>query len=45
VLFAVYAPAGVGEEPVRAHLEDIRANVQLVAPEARTVELTTETAT
>jgi DNA/RNA-binding domain of Phe-tRNA-synthetase-like protein len=45
VLFAVYAPAGVGEDAVRAHLEDIRANVQLVAPEARTLELTTETAT
>jgi DNA/RNA-binding domain of Phe-tRNA-synthetase-like protein len=44
VLFAVYAPAGVGEDTVRAHLEDIRANVQLVAPEAQTVELTTETA-
>jgi DNA/RNA-binding domain of Phe-tRNA-synthetase-like protein len=43
--FAVYAPAGVGEDTVRAHLEDIRANVQLVAPEARTLELTTETAT
>jgi DNA/RNA-binding domain of Phe-tRNA-synthetase-like protein len=45
VLFAVYAPAAIGEDAVRAHLEDIRANVQLVAPEARTLELTTETAT
>jgi DNA/RNA-binding domain of Phe-tRNA-synthetase-like protein len=45
VFFAAYAPAGVGEEAVRAHLNDIRANVQLVAPEARTLELTTETAT
>jgi DNA/RNA-binding domain of Phe-tRNA-synthetase-like protein len=45
VLFAVYAPAGVGEDVVRAHLEDIRANVLLVAPEARTIELTTVTAT
>jgi DNA/RNA-binding domain of Phe-tRNA-synthetase-like protein len=36
VLFAVYAPAGVGENAVRDHLEDIRANVLLVAPEAET---------
>lgn len=34
VLFCVYAPAGIGEERVRRHLEDIRANVMLVAPEA-----------
>jgi DNA/RNA-binding domain of Phe-tRNA-synthetase-like protein len=40
VLFAVYAPAGVGEDAVRAHLQDIRANVALVAPEAETLELT-----
>jgi DNA/RNA-binding domain of Phe-tRNA-synthetase-like protein len=36
VLFAVYAPVGVGEGDVRRHLEDIRANVLLVAPEAKT---------
>lgn len=36
VLFAVYAPAGVGENAVRDHLEDIRANVLLVAPGAET---------
>jgi DNA/RNA-binding domain of Phe-tRNA-synthetase-like protein len=41
VLFAVYAPAGVGEPVVRAHLEHIRANVELFAPEAQTVELCT----
>jgi DNA/RNA-binding domain of Phe-tRNA-synthetase-like protein len=35
VLFAVYAPAGVGEAAVKRHLEDIRANAQLVAPDAR----------
>jgi DNA/RNA-binding domain of Phe-tRNA-synthetase-like protein len=35
-LFAVYAPAGVGEGHVRRHLEDIRANVLLVSPEAKT---------
>jgi DNA/RNA-binding domain of Phe-tRNA-synthetase-like protein len=44
VMFAAYAPAGVGEGAVRDHLERIRANVQLVSPEARTEELTTETA-
>lgn len=38
VLFAVYAPAGVGEERAYRHLEDIKANVMLVAPEAE-VEL------
>ncbi len=37
-LFTVYAPPGVGEEAVRRHLEDLRANVQLVVP-AATVEL------
>jgi DNA/RNA-binding domain of Phe-tRNA-synthetase-like protein len=36
VLFAVYGPAGVGEDEVRRHLEDIRANVLLIAPEAKT---------
>jgi DNA/RNA-binding domain of Phe-tRNA-synthetase-like protein len=40
-LFAVYAPAGVGEDAVREHLEDIRANVLLVAPEAETSLLAT----
>lgn len=33
-LFAVYAPAGIGAQAVHQHLEDIRANVALVAPEA-----------
>jgi DNA/RNA-binding domain of Phe-tRNA-synthetase-like protein len=41
VLFAVYAPAGVGENAVRDHLGDIRANVLLVAPEAETGLLAT----
>jgi DNA/RNA-binding domain of Phe-tRNA-synthetase-like protein len=41
VLFAAYAPVGVGEHVVRAHLEHIQANVELVAPEAQTVELLT----
>ena len=40
-LFAVYAPAGVGESAVRDHLEDIRANVLLVSPEAETGVLAT----
>jgi DNA/RNA-binding domain of Phe-tRNA-synthetase-like protein len=41
VLFAVYAPAGIGEEAVRRHLGDIRANVALVAPDAQTEALVT----
>jgi DNA/RNA-binding domain of Phe-tRNA-synthetase-like protein len=44
VLFAAYAPAGVGEHVVQAHLEDIRTNVSLVAPNSWTQELRTETA-
>jgi DNA/RNA-binding domain of Phe-tRNA-synthetase-like protein len=44
VLFAAYAPAGVGVDAVRSHLEDIQANVRLVAPEAQTKELATLTA-
>ena len=38
-VFAVYAPAGVGEEAVRRHLDDLRAHVELIAPEARTDRL------
>jgi DNA/RNA-binding domain of Phe-tRNA-synthetase-like protein len=41
VLFAVYAPAGVGVKAVRDHLEDLRSNVLLVAPEAETRMLAT----
>lgn len=44
VLFAAYAPAGVGVDAVRNHLDDIQANVRLVAPEAQTEELATLTA-
>jgi DNA/RNA-binding domain of Phe-tRNA-synthetase-like protein len=40
VLFAVYAPAGIGDGAVRQHLQDIRANVLLIAPEAETEVLT-----
>jgi DNA/RNA-binding domain of Phe-tRNA-synthetase-like protein len=32
-LFTVYAPAGIERDVVRAHLEDIEANVRIVAPE------------
>jgi len=38
VFFAVYAPAAIGEQAMRQHLQDIQANVALVAPEAE-VEL------
>jgi DNA/RNA-binding domain of Phe-tRNA-synthetase-like protein len=41
VLFAVYAPEGVGEAAVRRHLDDIAANVRLVAPDAQTEALVT----
>ncbi len=34
VLFAVYAPPGIGERAVAQHLEDLRAAVRLLAPEA-----------
>jgi len=34
VLFTVYAPPGIGEQAVREHLQDIQANVLLIAPEA-----------
>jgi DNA/RNA-binding domain of Phe-tRNA-synthetase-like protein len=33
-IFTVYAPAGVGEAAVRAHLDTIRGHVAAVAPEA-----------
>ncbi len=35
VFFAVYAPPGIGEQAVCQHLQDIQANVRLVAPEAQ----------
>lgn len=34
VFFVVYAPKSIGEEAVRQHLDDIRANVMIIAPEA-----------
>ncbi|HLF27752.1 MAG TPA: phenylalanine--tRNA ligase beta subunit-related protein [Anaerolineae bacterium] len=39
VLFAVYAPSGIEEQAVYSHLQDIQANVLLVAPEAETQSL------
>ncbi len=39
VLFTVYAPAGIEENLVAQHLQDIESNVLLVAPEARTLSL------
>jgi DNA/RNA-binding domain of Phe-tRNA-synthetase-like protein len=41
VLFAAYAPAGIGEDAVREHLEDVRGNVLLLAPGAATELLAT----
>ena len=41
VLFVVYAPQGVGEQAVRAHLEDVRDNVLVVSPEATVDSLET----
>ena len=35
VMFTVYAPSGIGEEVVRAHLQDIAGYARLVAPDAR----------
>jgi DNA/RNA-binding domain of Phe-tRNA-synthetase-like protein len=40
VMFIVYAPKGIGASAVRQHLEEIRDNVQLVAPQAIEDELT-----
>jgi DNA/RNA-binding domain of Phe-tRNA-synthetase-like protein len=39
VLFAVYAPAGIGEQAVREHLDGIRRSVHLIAPGAETLAL------
>jgi len=35
VMFTVYAPSGITSEAVSAHLHDIRANVELVAPDSQ----------
>jgi DNA/RNA-binding domain of Phe-tRNA-synthetase-like protein len=39
VFFSTYAPAGIGAQAVREHLQNIRANVELVAPDAEVVSL------
>lgn len=39
-LFTVYAPPGIDAAAVRGHLEDIQADVRLIAPEATTELLT-----
>ncbi len=36
VIFTVYAPAGIREETVQAHLRDIEGYIRLFAPSART---------
>jgi DNA/RNA-binding domain of Phe-tRNA-synthetase-like protein len=42
VFFAVYAPPGIGELPVRHHLEDLRDIILLITPDASvTVEVYT----
>lgn len=38
-LFTVYAPPGIAPETVQAHLEDLRDNVLLIAPQAEVLEL------
>ena len=44
VFFAVYAPSGIGEGPVRRHLEDLRDAVLLIAPDASLEALEVHTA-
>jgi DNA/RNA-binding domain of Phe-tRNA-synthetase-like protein len=39
-LFTVYAPPGIDDSTVTAHLEQLADNVRLIAPEATTTELT-----
>lgn len=41
VFFAVYAPPGIGEAPVRSHLHAVAANVRLISPEAEVAAITT----
>lgn len=44
VLFAVYAPPGIGPEAVQRHLEDLRGNVLAITPQARVEALQVYTA-
>jgi DNA/RNA-binding domain of Phe-tRNA-synthetase-like protein len=39
VFFSTYAPAGIGEQAVRQHLEHIQANIKIIAPEAEVMSL------
>jgi DNA/RNA-binding domain of Phe-tRNA-synthetase-like protein len=39
VFFSTYAPAGIGEQAVRQHLENIQANIKIIAPEAEVISL------
>jgi len=39
VFFVVYAPPGIGEQSVHQHLQDIQANITLIAPEAKVESL------
>jgi DNA/RNA-binding domain of Phe-tRNA-synthetase-like protein len=44
VFFSTYAPAGIGAQAVRQHLEHIRGNVEMFSPQAETVALEVHTA-
>jgi DNA/RNA-binding domain of Phe-tRNA-synthetase-like protein len=44
VLFTTYAPPGIGDQAVRHHLETIRDNVHIIAPDATVVTLAVYTA-
>jgi DNA/RNA-binding domain of Phe-tRNA-synthetase-like protein len=39
VFFSTYAPAGIGKQAVRQHLENVRDNVKIIAPEAEVMSL------
>ena len=39
VFFSTYAPAGIGEQAVRQHLENVQANIKIIAPEAEVMSL------
>jgi DNA/RNA-binding domain of Phe-tRNA-synthetase-like protein len=39
VFFSTYAPASIGEQAVRQHLENIQANIKIIAPEAEVISL------
>jgi DNA/RNA-binding domain of Phe-tRNA-synthetase-like protein len=44
VFFSTYAPAGIGEQAVLQHLQNIQANVTLIAPEAEVLTLAVHSA-